>query len=86
MVVGRVGGLLSVLFVVVAVGEALLADAELAVARVALLIGFFTGGTAVRDVGFAFSVAFTREATAEVLELLGEAISAPDERPASRSD
>jgi hypothetical protein len=86
VVVGRVGGLLRLLLSAVP-GDVLLppATAELAVARVALVVvGFLIGGAVVREPGFASSLALIRDATEDIFVAFGDGddnFSVPEENP-----
>jgi hypothetical protein len=85
VVVGRVGGLLRLLFVAAA-GEVLLAVAEPAdTLAVLVVVGFLIGGAEVREPGFVLSMALTREATEEVFAAFGDGFSVPEDKT-SRSE
>jgi hypothetical protein len=86
--VGRVGGLLKLLFNAVDGVAVLVADADVDARAELVVVGFLMGGAEVREPGFAFSIALILDATDDdevVLVVLGEAFSVPEESP-SRSD
>ena len=82
--VGRVGGLLRLLFSEV-VGDAFAPAAAVDARAELVVVGFLTGGAAVREAGLVFSIALTLDATADVLIVFGEAFSVPEDNP-SRSE
>jgi hypothetical protein len=90
--VGRVGGLLRLLFNAVEGDDVFVAVADVDVRAELVVVGFLIGGAVVREAGLLFSIALMRDTTEDVLVVFGDAFSVPEDSPsrsetrASRSD